>query len=161
MSLLRCASHGTRQPGALNHVYWFMPQLDGTTLRKRQRLCTECFENYVLALLTPEDAETLTCPGCGISTEEDVQPIYLTYYPSKSPAVKGAMAFCTSCAIEARLRACHNADDLPDRFLDTRDLTCFSSPSATEAFTDIGRRDPGQKHGPFVRGDHPFSASGS
>jgi hypothetical protein len=67
------------------------------------------------------------------------------------------MAFCTSCAIEARLRACHNADDLPDRYLDAPDLTVFPASTAITTFFDLGRKDPGQKHGPFVRGDHPFS----
>jgi hypothetical protein len=117
-------------------------------LRKRQRLCVECLQNYVISLITPDDAETLTCPACGISTEEDVQPIYVTYYSPKSAGEKGAMAFCASCAIEARLRACHNAEDLPDRYLDQGDRATFPAPPATTVFRDIGRADPGVKHGP-------------
>lgn len=148
MSLLQCAAHGTRQPGPICHVYWFMPQLDGTTLRKRQRLCSDCLQTYVLSLLTPEDAETLTCPACGISTEQDVQPIYVTYYEPKAAGQKGAMAFCPSCAIETRLRACHNAEDLPDRYLDQGDLVTFPAPPATTVFHDLGRPDPGVKHAP-------------
>jgi hypothetical protein len=148
MSLLRCSMHDTRQPGRLSHVYWFMPMSDGTVLRKRQRLCHECLNLHVIELLTPEDAENLTCPACGISTEEDVSPVYVTYYPPGFEGVRGAMAFCDRCAIEARLRACHNADDLPDRLVDLPDQAVAQPVSAEAAFRAIGRRDPGLKHGP-------------
>lgn len=159
MSLLRCSGHGTRQPGALTHVYWFMPRADGTTLRKRQRLCSECYETWVVALLTPDDVDSLTCPACGISTDEGVDPIYVTYYPPRSGSEKGAMAFCAACAIEARLRACHNADDLPDRYVDSVDMTVFPDVPPKTTFTDLGRQDPGQKHAPSVRTVVPFHGS--
>jgi len=161
MSLLPCAAHGSRQPGPIAHVYWFMPQLDQTVLRKRQRLCQECLQNYVISLLTPEDAEFLTCPACGISTEQDVSPVYVTYYEPKMPGQKGAMAFCASCAIEARNRASHNAEDLPDRYLDQGDMVTFPAAPAKVVFADLGRADPGLKHGAPAKPFPPVSGSTS
>lgn len=146
MSLIRCSYCGCRDCGDIAHVYWFAPVREADVLRVRQRLCPECVQANIESLLSPPDAESLTCPACGISTEDDVYPVYVTYYPSKSGAVRGAMALCEVHQLEVRLRASKDALDLPDRFVETPDQVVSEPATTSGVFRALGRRDPGVKH---------------
>jgi hypothetical protein len=129
------------------HVYWFAPSRDGDVFRVRQRLCEDCLAANVTALLTPPDAEELTCSACGISVDEDVFPIYLTWYVKREGAVRGAMALCEEHQLEIKVRAGKDALQLPDRAIETPDLGVAEIAShAAAVYSALGRRDPGIKH---------------
>lgn len=132
-------------------MYWFAPLRTGEVLRTRQRLCPDCLAANLEALLTPPEVDALTCSACGIDVEEDLHAVYVTYYPPKAGAVRGAMALCEEHALEVRVRARINALDLPDRMVEPADRV-FSEPVSVEAtYRALGRVDPGVKRpAPYV-----------
>lgn len=148
MSFIPCSFCGKRNVGKLNHVYWFAPNREGEVFRVRQRLCEDCLAVNVGALLTPEDQELLTCSACGISVEDDVYPVYLTWYPEHKLAVRGAMALCEEHQLEIKVRASQGALELPDRYVEAPDRVVAAPTPALEAFRAVGRLDPGVKHRP-------------
>jgi hypothetical protein len=164
--LFPCSFCGHRMVSGTNHVYWFIVNTQTEPTRLRQRLCDDCFAANVLAMLTPEAQDDLTCPACGMSTMNDVFPIYVTYYQHRSAAERGAMALCAEHNQELSLRAHMNATELEDRYLDSTDTQLLAPASATDRvvrvgpparptpqipadqlFRSLGRRDPGPKHG--------------
>jgi hypothetical protein len=149
MSLLRCAFCEKRCVTGVSHVYWFAPGRDGGVFRYRQRLCLACLAVNVLALTTPEDAETLTCSACGISVDDDVWPIYMTWYVKRGGATRGAMALCEQHQLEIKLRAAKDATPLEDRDIEARDSVVGKPMApASDVFSSLGRIDPGLKRGP-------------
>jgi NMD protein affecting ribosome stability and mRNA decay len=127
-------------------VYWFAPVRGSDVFRVRQRLCPDCVATNIEALLTPQDAESLTCSACGISVEDDVFPVYVTWYPEKSEAARGAMALCEEHQLELRVRASQDALELPDRYVELPDRIVASATPATEVFKAVGRVDPGLRY---------------
>lgn len=147
MSFLKCSYCGTRMHGAVYYVYWFAPPRDGGRFSYRQRLCTDCFAINVEALLTPDDVEDLTCSACGISVEMDVYPLYATWATKGTDKTRGQMALCEEHQLELKVRASKDALELPERYLDARDLAAIAPVSAGATFQAVGRTDPGVKHG--------------
>jgi NMD protein affecting ribosome stability and mRNA decay len=137
MSFLKCSFCGQRCVAGACHVYWFAPSRTGDVFRVRQRLCEDCLATNVVALLTPEDQEELTCSACGIDVEQDVYPIYVTWFVKQEGATRGAMALCEEHALE-----------LPDRYVEAPDRVVASAGPARDVFLAVGRPDPGIKHGP-------------
>ena len=127
MSFVPCSYCERRHCGTLRHVYWFAPLRGDDVLRVRQRLCPDCYAANLVALLTPLDCETLTCSACGISIEDDVHAIYVTHYPNRDVAERGAMALCEVHFDELRERISRNALELPDRYLDETDVVSFDA----------------------------------
>jgi hypothetical protein len=146
VSFIPCSICARRNCGDLRHVYWFAPVRGADVLRVRQRLCPDCLAATVEALLTPPEAETLTCSACGISVEDDVFPIYLTWFPDKKKSERGAIALCEPHNVELRQRIQLGATVLPDRDIDPVDQVLAQPISAYAAFSALGRVDPGPKH---------------
>lgn len=127
MSFIPCSVCGRRNVGYLAHTYWFAPNHGEAAFRVRQRLCSSCLQERVLGWLSPEDAESLTCPACGISVEDQVFAVYVTYYPSKGETARGAMSLC-----EPHYQTCINgategALTLPDRMIPEPDVLLAST----------------------------------
>lgn len=141
MSFLKCSYCGRRCTEGYAHVYWFAPTRSPEVFRVRQRLCYDCLATNVDALLTPDDAETLTCSACGISVEDDVYAVYVTYYRRGENAFRGAMALCEEHQLEIKVRAAKDASELPDRYVEAPDLAVATPVSATEALHALGRQD--------------------
>ena len=133
MSLIPCSRCARRNVGPLAHTYWFAPVPNGDVLRVRQRLCPECLERDVEQFLTPDDAELLACPVCGISTEEDVDAVYVTYYPKGGEPVRGAMALCHEHALTVRRMAAEGAKVLEDRYVEPADYGVAAPVRSAEA----------------------------
>jgi NMD protein affecting ribosome stability and mRNA decay len=147
MSFLKCSYCGNRCVDGVHHTYWFIPSRHADAFRVRQRLCSTCLAVNVDALLTPPDAETLTCSACGISVEDEVFPVYVTWYDGDKIAHRGAMALCEQHQLELKVRADMNALDLPDRYVEEVDRAVTAPLSATAIIHSVGRADPGRKHG--------------
>lgn len=147
MSFLKCSYCGHRCVDGVAHVYWFAPSHGPDVFRVRQRLCYDCLATNVQALLTPADVEDLTCAACGISVEEDVFPVYLTYYVKGEEPTRGAMALCEEHQLEIKVRAAKDALDLPDRYIDSVDMATVAAVPAPQVYSALGRQDPGVKHG--------------
>lgn len=126
MSFIPCSVCGRRNVGYLAHTYWFAPNHGEAAFRVRQRLCSSCLHERVTSWLSPEDAESLTCPVDGISVEDEVFAVYVTYYPSKGETARGAMSLC-----ELHYQVCINgategAMTLPDRMIEEPDVPLVS-----------------------------------
>lgn len=145
MSFLRCSYCGRRCVDGVCHTYWFAPSRGPDVFRVRQRLCVDCVSTNVESLLTPPDAELLTCSACGISVEDDVYAVYVTCYRKGNDPVRGAMALCEPHQIELKARASKGSLELPDRLVDVPDLPVATTPSAPTVYASLGRLDPGLK----------------
>jgi hypothetical protein len=148
VSFIPCSSCGRRNCGYLSHVYWFAPLRDASAFRVRQRLCPDCLSANLESLLSPLDGDVLTCPACGISTEDDVFPVYVTWYPPKADAQRGAMSLCEQHNLDVRLSASQGATELAERDIPLPDRPVAAAVPASAVFSAIGRLDPGLKHGP-------------
>jgi hypothetical protein len=150
MSFIPCSACGHRNVGRLTHVYWFSPNHGEAAFRVRQRLCSGCLAERVTSWLSPEDAETLTCPACGISVEDQVFAVYVTYYEDPQQASRGAMSLCEQHYIHCINGATEGAMTLPDRYLEEPDRALtVPRPSADEVLHSMGR--VGRKLSPVQR----------
>ena len=116
MSLIPCDSCGTRPPEKLAQTTWAWYDASGHRTAWRQRLCTACFCSTVLPLDKDLDfVNGLTCPACGISTEHDMDPCYVTFYLPGQGKNQLELPTCPSCAVSVRTRAQKGAQKLEDR----------------------------------------------
>lgn len=103
-SLVRCAGCSVRCDTRPISVYWRWMRADGVWKHYYGRYCTGCYAAKVLPLdVSYAGAENLTCPACGISTEDDYDGIYTTSFPRKGPQLDTESPFCDKCAVDIRL----------------------------------------------------------
>lgn len=57
----------------------------------------------------------MCCPACGTSTENDMDPVYVTTYVPSIGRVRLELPLCAPCAVEIRNRAQQGATKLEDR----------------------------------------------
>jgi hypothetical protein len=69
------------------------------------------------------------CPGCGIDTEHDMEPVYVTAYIPGTGKYALELPLCGACAVEVRVRAQENAELLPERDPESRGLAPSTTPS--------------------------------
>lgn len=106
MSLYPCSACAVRPvQQKLSNVTWAWNLADGTRVAWRQRLCQSCFILNVQAipLLTP--GAPLACPMCGISTEEDMDPVYCTAFLPGAGKFSFEWPTCGACATKLRADA--------------------------------------------------------
>ena len=115
MSLIPCDFCRRRVPEKLAQVTWAWYRADGQRVAYRQRLCTQCFCTNLLPLDKDPDYDNLTCPSCGISTSQDMDPIYATAYMPGSGRKQYELPTCAACAVEIRNRSAQGAQRLEDR----------------------------------------------
>jgi len=115
MSLFPCSACDTRPPGKLASVTYAWNRADGERSAWRQRLCTTCFVDRVLKL--PEQAydAPVTCPGCGIATADDMDPIFCTAFLPGQGRFDYEWPFCAPCAARWHAIAQDHAQQLEDR----------------------------------------------
>lgn len=118
VSFRPCSICEQRFPGKPAAVYaaWF--KADGVRIGWKQRLCPGCFSAAYLALLKAANsngADADTCPSCGQSNSDDLDPIYLTLYLPKQPEREYELATDAACAAKLRLVLQQGADRLEDR----------------------------------------------
>jgi hypothetical protein len=115
MSLIPCDACHQRVPEKLCQCTWAWYRADGQRVAYRQRLCTACFATTVLPLDKDLDyVNGLTCPACGIGTDEDMDPCYCTAFIPGQGKIQLELATCASCAVTIRQRAQVGATKLED-----------------------------------------------
>jgi hypothetical protein len=115
MSLIPCDFCHKRVAEKLAQTTTAWYTADGHRTAWRQRLCTQCYCTNVLPLDKPIDFDQLTCPACGISTEHDMDPVYVTVYVPGAGKQQFEWPTCPSCAVTVRARAQEGATKLEDR----------------------------------------------
>lgn len=116
MSLYPCSACSVRPAGQkLASSTWAWNRADGSRAAWRQRLCVGCVAQRVLALPMLESDQDLTCPACGISTEQDMSPIYATVFVPGSGRFDFEWPFCPPCAATYQGYAQVGAEQLEDR----------------------------------------------
>lgn len=123
MHLIPCSHCRLRPEEKLSQVTWAWNPRPGERLAYRQRLCVSCFCTDVLALDKPFEPDgRVTCPACGIDTEDDMEPVYATAYVPGSGKITFEFPLCPAHAVDVRVRAQSNALLLPERDPESRGL---------------------------------------
>lgn len=116
MSLLPCDFCGLRVPEKLSQTTWAWYTADGHRTAWRQRLCTACFCSIVLPLDHVLDYTAgLTCPACGTSVDDDMDPCYVTAFIPGSGKLQVEVPTCAACAVQVRIKAQQGAQKLEER----------------------------------------------
>lgn len=117
MSLIPCTECAQRQPGGAKRVHctaaWNLT--DGSRRAYRHHLCIACFVAMVAPLEPDPDNESLVCPSCHGSSEDDLDPVYVTYFPFSAPKQNMEVAFCGACAASWRSMWQDKSEHLPER----------------------------------------------
>jgi hypothetical protein len=135
VSLIPCDVCRRRVPEKLCQATWAWYRLDGARVAYRQRLCTACFCSTVLPLDKELDyVNGLTCPVCGISTDEDMDPCYCTAFIPGQGKFQLELATCASCAVTVRQRAQEGAAKLEDQRVEGPGDSGPSTPTTRESY---------------------------
>jgi hypothetical protein len=135
MSLTPCDECRKRVPEKLAQCTWAWYRADGVRVAWRKRLCTACFCSLVLPLDKDLDyANGLTCPACGISTEDDMDPVYVTSYLPGQGKTQVEAPTCASCAAIIRTRAIEHATQLEDKRVEGPSATGPSTLTTRESY---------------------------
>ena len=115
MSLIPCDYCHQRVPEKLAQVTTAWYNAAGDRVAYRQRLCTACVCANILPLNIEIDFNNLKCPGCGMSTEHDMDPCYVTaFFPGRG---KEQFEFptCPKCAVDLRARSQQGGTKMENR----------------------------------------------
>jgi hypothetical protein len=115
VSLIPCDSCRKRVQEKLAQVTWAWYADNGQRVAYRQRLCTACYVTNVLPFDKPVDYDALTCPGCGISTEQDMAPVYATAFLPGQGREQFEFPTCAACATRMHVMAIEGGHELESR----------------------------------------------
>jgi len=90
------------------------------------------------------DFDDLKCPACGISTEHDMDPCYITAYVPGQGKFQLELPTCAACAVQVRVRAQKGAVRLEDSPRVEGPGASPSTPTTRESYWSsigIGPRD--------------------
>jgi len=88
---------------------------DGVWKKYYTRLCSACYAAKVLPLdMDYTGVARLTCPSCGIDTEDDYDGIYSTSFPGSREQVEVEAPFCSVHAAEYRIWVTAHAQERID-----------------------------------------------
>ncbi len=148
MSLTPCDQCKHRVPEKLAQATWAWYRADGVRVAYRKRLCTACFCSLVLPLDKDLDyVNGLTCPACGIATEDDMDPIYVTSFLPGQGKSQIEAPTCAPCAAAYRVRVQENATLLEDSRVEGPSATGPSTPSTRESYWAALGILPREAHG--------------
>lgn len=99
----------------LASLYWAWVNTDGRRRAYKQKTCSDCMREHYVQLIVSSEQPVLICPGCGISTVDDMDPIYLTYCMPNMPKGQSEMPMCGACAARVRSLALRGSSPLDDR----------------------------------------------
>lgn len=116
MALYPCSGCGSRPVGVKHaSATWAWNDANGRRVAYRQRLCVGCFAQRVLALPLVQADQELTCPYCGISTGEGMDPNYCTAFVPGTGRFDFEWPTCAPCAVQLRTHAQEGGERLEDR----------------------------------------------
>lgn len=131
-----CEQPGMGKPASL---YWAWVVADGRRRAWRQKVCRDCFEEHFLKLVVSSMEPVLLCPSCGISTVDDYDAVYLSYFMPGMPGDQAEMPLCGACAVRVRVLAQKGASPLEDRGVGIGGPRPVA-PSGAEAWAALGLR---------------------
>jgi hypothetical protein len=106
VSLYPCSGCAERVPGQkyanVTIAWWTVGQV---RLAYRAKLCAKCYAEHVLGLQLKFVEGDLTCPGCGIAVDNDMDPNYVTAFIPDIGRVRLELPMCVVCAVDLRLYA--------------------------------------------------------
>ncbi|MBA0084854.1 MAG: hypothetical protein HRJ53_07655 [Acidobacteria bacterium Pan2503] len=103
-SLVKCGSCARRCGERPIGAYWRWLRSDGVWKKHYARLCVGCYASRVAPLEGEIDPDArLSCPQCGIDTEDDYDAIYITAFPGGRGQVDVSAPFCGVHAAEYRI----------------------------------------------------------
>jgi hypothetical protein len=100
---------------ALTWTVWAWMKADGHRVAYKQKLCLTCVSTTLAPLYTACQEPSMTCPNCGISTEDDMDPVYATFIPKGLGKLNIEAPTCASCAVKLRMFAEKGGERLEDR----------------------------------------------
>ena len=104
MTLIRCQGCQNRVEGKPFRAYVHWQLADGRRIGYKSRLCLTCYVARMAPLDIDRDAQNrLTCPNCGIDTEEDYDAVYINVFIPQYGMRTLEAPFCNSCAANYRL----------------------------------------------------------
>jgi hypothetical protein len=136
MSRRKCDLHGERISGKLASCYWAWFLADGKRVAWRQLLCSPCLSEHFAAILRNTSSASMdvnTCPGCGGSSESDLDLVYLSLYLPKQVERTYELNTDAACAAKIRGSIVDHAERLPDRSSETRG----PSPDDEDPWSDL------------------------
>jgi len=114
--LIACSVCEERPEGKLSQVTWAWNPAPKERVAYRQRLCLTCFVRYVVGLDKPIDATgPLLCPACGIKSDDDMFPVYMTAYIPGTGKMRLDLALCSACSYKVQANAQVGAKLLEER----------------------------------------------
>ena len=126
-------------------LYWAWVNADGRRRAWKQKVCPDCMREHYVELIVKSEEPVLICPGCGISTVDDYDAVYLTYCLPGMPKGQSEMPCCGACAARVRELALRNAAPLEDRGVGVGGPQPVAQ-SATEMWDSLGLR-PERRNG--------------
>jgi hypothetical protein len=94
-------------------VYWRWARADGVSKSYRHRVCVGCYAAKFLSVdLDYVNMKDLTCPSCGISTENDYDSIYATSFGERGARADLEVPYCGACAAVFRSWVIEHAIDV-------------------------------------------------
>jgi hypothetical protein len=79
----------------------------------------------------------MTCPGCGINTEDDMDAVYVTFIPKGQGKLQMDLPMCPSCAVPLRVWLQAGSEQLDDRSLEVRGQETAPNPRPADFWADL------------------------
>ena len=143
-SLVKCDACKQRSGARPTSVYWRWMVGDGRWLKYRARLCGACLAAKVMPLDQDYGGDvTLTCPACGIATENDYDGVYLTLFDNRNGQSNIDSPMCARDAAEYRIWVRTFALDISDSVRAPEPEHSDDMPrwSASQTLSALGRPD--------------------
>jgi hypothetical protein len=116
MTLVKCQGCDVRDGGkpTTNYIAW--RRADSVRVSYKATLCVACFASKVAPLDRDYRAvDRLTCPSCGIDTEDDHDDIYITAFVGGYGELRIEAPFCPPCGAQYRIWVVDHGAQLEDR----------------------------------------------
>lgn len=137
MPLARCDGCQMRPQAKYISVYLAWMTMDSERHARKLRLCDTCYMEHVAKYDAPADSnDRLTCPSCGIDTDDDYDAIYGTVFGGGLDRHQLEIPFCSSCSIILREWVAQRGAPLEDRR--RADVGPTTHPSGSEVLRSMG-----------------------
>lgn len=94
--------------------------VDGARTALKHKLCVECVATILAPLHTACLRPEMSCPHCGINTEDNYDAVYGSFIPRGVGTFSFEAPFCPPCALAFRNRMSEGGERLVDRPLGER-----------------------------------------
>lgn len=138
MIVKRCTRCQDTQTASLTWTSAAWVRADGVRRAYAHKLCDTCVAAKVAPVHTASESPVMTCPGCGIGTQDDYDAIWLTFIPRGVGKFRADAPFCAPCAAQYRIWFQEGARELEDRDSSASGLVAATRPTAEQTLTALG-----------------------